>query len=246
MSDLVIVIPCYNESSRLDVETYYSFAVSRPDVHLLFVDDGSADSTLQVLSGLAARTDNMAVHRLAVNGGKAEAVRQGMIYTLGSYQASYVGYFDADLATPLEEMMKIYDELRARSGYIIALGSRWQRLGSQIDRTWKRHYLGRIFATVVGFLLDIHIYDTQCGAKVLATDRLAEVVSEPFITRWLFDIELMMRLERIYGRAEMDSWAVEVPLQRWREVGNSRVGLRDFVRAPLELLRIRLQYRKRF
>jgi len=104
---IVIVIPCYNEAERLDTSAIAEWLARRDDVTVLFVNDGSKDRTLFVLEGLRQRNlEQVEVLDLGKNQGKAEAVRRGLLRGL-ELQPTYVGYFDADLATPLAELERL-------------------------------------------------------------------------------------------------------------------------------------------
>jgi dolichyl-phosphate beta-glucosyltransferase len=64
-----------------------------------------------------------------------------------------------------------------------------------IERKPLRHYLGRIVATIISLYLKIRIYDTQCGAKILKREYAAHVFKDPFLSRWLFNVEILKRLQ---------------------------------------------------
>lgn len=234
-----IVVPCYNEEKRLKTSEFLEFASRERDIFFIFVNDGSTDATGRVLKELAKADPGCAFIELAKNAGKAEAVRQGFLkaFELG-YE--YVGFWDADLATPLEcipEFVSIID-----SGKDVVLGSRVKLLGRRIQRRAGRHYLGRVFATLVSILLKLPVYDTQCGAKLFRrTSSLEAAMSRPFRVKWTFDVELLGRLsmlEEASNRAAcQDAW-VEFPLPSWEEVRGSKVKPADFMRSGLELLRL--------
>ncbi len=76
---MILVIPCYNEASRLDTDTFARFGAEHDDSRFLFVNDGSRDATREVLTGLAGRLSATNVLSLSANGGKAEAVRTGIL-----------------------------------------------------------------------------------------------------------------------------------------------------------------------
>jgi len=94
--------------------------------------------------------------------------------------ARLVGFLDADLATPAEEMLRLVSTLRSSRAQA-AFAARVALLGTTIERHATRHYLGRVFATAASLILDLRVYDTQCGAKAFhATPLLAAALEEPF------------------------------------------------------------------
>jgi glycosyltransferase involved in cell wall biosynthesis len=241
----VLVVPCYNEAERLDLDEFRRLLARAADVGLLFVDDGSRDDTADRLSGFAREiADRVEVLRLTPNGGKGEAVRRGMRHALAR-SPSYVGYWDADLSTPLEEVPRFvrYLDRAPRCEWVI--GSRVRLLGRRIERRPLRHYVGRVFATGASVALRLPVYDTQCGAKLFrANERLAACLEHPFRSRWVFDVELLARLQAKTGADadEMSELVHELPLRRWRDVPGSKVTAAAAVRAALELLAIRRRY----
>jgi hypothetical protein len=124
------------------------------------------------------------------------------------------------------------------------LGSRVLRAGAIIERSPRRHYLGRIFATAASVGLDLPFYDTQCGAKLIGRELVEPLFAEPFLNRWLFDLELLMRLRRLLGEDDFKRAVNEVPLSRWIDKGSSRIRMADLAAVPYGLLRIRHRYRR--
>ena len=220
-----IVVPCYNEATRLDGEQMLALADARPDLGVIFVDDGSTDDTAARLGALAAaRPERITVLTLAKNSGKGEAVRQGLLGAL-SRPGELVGYLDADLSAPVEEILRLVRVAESR-GAAVVLGARVGLLGMNIERKPARHYLGRVFASAASLLLDLPVYDTQCGAKVLRrSPSLAAALAEPFVSRWAFDVELIGRL--LVGAPGVPPTPreafLEVPLASWREVSGSKL-----------------------
>jgi glycosyltransferase involved in cell wall biosynthesis len=202
--DVEIVVPCYNEASRLRVADFVAF-VRAPETRarLLFVDDGSSDGTLAALhEARDACPDRIDILSLPSNVGKAEAVRLGMRRACGDAIAerpkrlkpSFVGFWDADLATPLNHVGLFRDVFIKRPETDMVFGARVGLLGRDIQRSARRHYVGRAFATLASFALGMPVYDTQCGAKLFRVgDDLEAALSEPFDTRWVFDCELVGR-----------------------------------------------------
>jgi len=242
MQTVHIVIPCYNEAERLPGQELVRFVCENPWATVSLVNDGSTDHTLELLRGLAQRVpERIFVHDLDRNVGKAEAVRRGVLETLHQ-PFEFVAYLDADFSTLPETLGSMFRWVQPQHRFI--LGSRVLRAGAIIERSARRHYLGRIFATAASLALNLRFYDTQCGAKILGRELVEPLFSEPFSSRWLFDLELLMRLRRLCGEQAFQSMVIEVPLDRWVDAGNSRIRLVDLLRVPYELLRIRLQYRR--
>jgi dolichyl-phosphate beta-glucosyltransferase len=234
----VVVVPCFNEEQRLDTEAF--LALARSDrMRLLFVDDGSTDATPRVLEHLASRHRALDVLLLARNAGKAEAVRQGMLRALAE-GAEVVGYFDADLATPPSELLRLVDVAERRPELAGVFGCRVARLGAAIDRSALRHYLGRVFATLASASLRVPVYDTQCGAKLFRVgDGLRAALARPFRSPWSFDVELLGRLLGAEGSAGDSAIGVddfvEVPLEAWQDVPGSKLSLRAAAAALVAL-----------
>ncbi len=240
MREVCLIVPCYNEERRLQRDTFLEFLRARPHVSLCFVDDGSADGTLKVLEAMSAEGGSrLLVRRLGTNSGKAEAVRQGVLHAASLGRFAFIGYWDADLSTPLAQLDLLLNALETDPVRAIALGSRVKRLGSRIDRNATRHYLGRVFSTLASQLFDLPVYDSQCGAKLVRADLAPVLFGEPFVTKWLFDVELLVRLRRHLGPKPFLDASVEVPLTAWKEMGGSKLRLSHMVRVPLDLLRIR-------
>lgn len=228
-----IVVPCFEESSRFDRDAYVRFLQEHLDVGLVLVNDGSPDNTLAVLESVRdAVPERAKVLNLPQNLGKAEAVRQGMLQCIDD-DAEYIGYWDADLATPLDAVPLFIDVLDQRADVDLVLGARVALLGRRIERKASRHYPGRLFATAASLTLNLPIYDTQCGAKLMRNKPLLrELFGQPFRSRWIFDVELIARYLSTGGRAE---GLYELPVPRWTDVGESKVKPSDFVRAVGEL-----------
>lgn len=240
-----IIVPCYNESTRLNPKAFLSALESNANLYFLFVDDGSTDDTLNLLRYIKKLNPvQVEIMCLAKNYGKAEAVRQGVITTLNGF-FDRVGYWDADLATPLDEIDRFCSLLDITNAQIV-IGSRVRLLGKKIERRAMRHYLGRVFATCASILLDICIYDTQCGAKIFKnSDSLSRVFSKPFKVNWTFDVEILARFLIVENTSpsETSSQWVELPLGEWIDVKGSKVKFKDFIKCGLEICKLFYYFR---
>ena len=104
-----------------------------------------------------------------------------------------MGYWDADLATPLSKIPEFIGKFQSSRALVAVCASRILRLGASVHRSVFRHYFGRVFAMVASNILNILIYDTQCGAKLFRTEHAELIFYEHFISRWVFDVELFAR-----------------------------------------------------
>ncbi len=236
---LHLVIPCYNEASRLKVQSFLQLVAAHRSVKLLFVDDGSTDGTPGILADIASGGgDRISVLTLPANGGKARAVQRGVLAAFEE-KPEFVGYWDADLSTPLEELQGFIDVLDARPTVDIAMGARVRMLGRRIDRRPLRHYAGRLFGTAASLALRVAVYDTQCGAKIFrVTDPVRQAFREPFRSQWVMDVEILSRYIAQVGRQEASARIYEVPLQAWTDVPGSKLRLVPAVRALWDLFGI--------
>lgn len=203
------------------------------------MNDGSQDGTGALIDAFAAAQPDVSALSLPHNLGKGEAVRRGMQVGLAA-GASVVGYADADLSTPVDELARLIDVLEGRPDVDALIGARVAVLGARIRRRARRHYFGRVFATAASMVLRAPVYDTQCGAKLFrAGPALSACLSEPFASRWAFDVELLGRL------MASDSRIVEEPLRAWTDVPGSKISVPAMVRATVELIEIERRLRKR-
>lgn len=246
MSRLLLVVPCFNEEQRLDVETFRGFSLPGQHLEFLFVNDGSTDGTQRVLESLRdSNPRRFSVLNLERNSGKAEAVRRGIEAAL-ERAPDFTGFWDADLATPLTEVTGFLAVFESRREIQMVFGARVRLLGREISRNASRHYIGRFGATLISQTLGLAVYDTQCGAKLFrVSDVLRTVFGKPFLSRWIFDVEIIARFLELWGRDALVRAVYEYPVSQWRDVKGSKVKSRDFLRALRDLWKIRRAYRVR-
>jgi glycosyltransferase involved in cell wall biosynthesis len=241
-----IIVPCYNEAGRLRPREFAGAAYGDDNLNFVFVNDGSTDGTADLLMDLC-RENRRQLHFVTLdrNAGKAEAVRRGVLSALEA-DYEFIGFWDADLATPLSELSGFHDLLE-RTGVNMVIGSRVRLLGRAIERRALRHYAGRVFATLASLILNIPVYDTQCGAKLFRnTPEFRVVFRKPFRSIWTFDVEIFARfllIERFSRGISVATTSLEYPLEKWSDVAGSKVRPSHFAAAAFELLRIYLYLR---
>lgn len=239
MSHFAIIIPCYNEAARLNKNQYLCFIEKHPEIRLLFVNDGSRDETMYVLEEIQSKApDQILIINLERNIGKGEAVRLGIKTALAQHPFDYIGYLDADLSTSLNEFYKIY-QYGCQYKADLILGSRIKKVDTKIERSFLRHIIGRVIATIIDQRFNLGVYDTQCGAKIIKTSIIQTPTSGKFYTKWFFDVELLIRIKREFKSIQ----AVEMPLSTWKSVKGSNLNFFSFPKVLKELFILFIKYR---
>ena len=233
MKSLAIVIPCKNEALRLNQSAILDAVSSMKNLSILFVDDGSTDCTAAIIAHLAGLSSSIDALYLPENCGKAEATRRGVLHLLSNTTTDLIGFWDADLAVPLNEAVKFVDEFERDDSLELAIGSRWPHLGSQIDRRLLRGIAGNLMKSMIRLFLNAPVYDTQCGAKIMTRKLASKLFGKPFISRWLFDIELLKRMG-----LELRTHAIELPLGAYHDIEGSKMTLADAFFSLFDLFRI--------
>jgi hypothetical protein len=150
------------------------------------------------------------------------------------------------LATPLEMIDGFCGILSRRADIEIVFGARLPLLGHSVRRARLRGILGGIFVRLVSLLMGFRVRDTQCGAKLFrATPLVRSVFREPFLSRWIFDVEILGRLVNAqghFGLPHVRRLVYELPLDQWHEIAGGKVRVRDFGRAIAELAAIYWHY----
>ncbi len=234
MKSVTLVVPCRNEALRLNPDAFLEALGANPSLALLFVDDGSTDSTAERIARLVRSSPAIDGLYLPRRAGKAEAVRQGVLQLLEHSAAELIGFWDADLATPLSCVPRFIQGFDDAPAVQMVIGSRWPHLGAHIDRNLFRTCSGTLMKKLIRCVLSAPIYDTQCGAKIMVRDLAEELFARPFISPWLFDVELFRRM----GKERILSGVKELPLDEWHDVPGSKLTLRAAFRSLFDLCRI--------
>lgn len=238
-----VVIPCYNEEERLQSEAFKKFINKNLGYHLCFVNDGSKDNTLIILNELAkGNEDRISVYDCEKNGGKAEAVRLGMLHLAKDQQFDYIGFLDADLSTNFDDFQDLVTTI-TNSNFQIVSGSRMSRMGANITKESARAIISKTVNFIIRKTLNMEINDTQCGAKIMTREIIEKTFQTKFLTKWLFDVEIFMRMKKAYGLQEAKEMICEQPLKRWIHADGSKLSMKDSVRIVAQIAQIAIYYR---
>jgi len=238
-----VVIPCYNEEKRLLSEEFNKFIASNLGYHLCFVNDGSKDNTLEVLYKLKNNNERrISVYDCEKNGGKAEAVRLGMLHLAQQQQFDYIGFLDADLSTDFEDFDALVDTIK-NSEFKIVSGSRMARMGADIEKESARAIISKTINFIIRKTLGMNFKDTQCGAKIMTKEIIEKTFQKKFLTKWLFDVEIFMRMRNLYGLETAKSYICEKPLNRWIHADGSKLSFKDSLKIVFQIGQIAVHYK---
>ena len=238
---LAIIIPCYNEANRLPIENYKSFFNKTRDVSIFFINDGSIDETGNVIQEICIEfSEQVNLISLEKNKGKGNEVLEGFHFVLNNHDFKKIAFLDADLSTSLEECYRLANYVEGKISLVF--GSRILKLDNNIKRKWYRFFFGRIVATAISKSLKLSLYDSQCGCKIFETPLAKKIFGDPFLSKWLFDVEIFFRTIKIYGRENIKEHIKEVPLNEWVDTADSRVSPWYFFRLWWDLYKISKKY----
>jgi len=228
---LSIVIPAYNESARIEsaLERVLACVAERHwNAEVLVVDDGSSDSTPDIVRRWMTAHPNLHLINNEGNRGKGYSVRNGLLQATGQV----VMFTDADLSSPIEEAERLFEALDA--GADVAIGSRW--LDKQRQTTHQplyRRFFGRCFNWVTRKVMGLPYKDTQCGFKAFKRDAAQVIFRLQTIERWGFDPEILFIARKLGYKI------VEVPVT-WGHDERSRISyLKDGMKMLEEMAQIR-------
>ena len=159
-----------------------------------------------------------------------------------AYREGFLAYLDADLATVPEEWLQMAKYKANLPQYGAIVGSRIQRLGANIIRDDNRSLFSGIVKKAIRMILKTPFQDTQCGAKVFHRSLVPFLFDQPFMTPWLFDVEIFLRLQKKFGKTTLQKGVLEFPLMQWTEIGDSKLKLKHTIKIPMQLANLYYQY----
>lgn len=237
---IAMVIPCFNEALRFNVPLWQDTIRKFDNCYWVFVNDGSTDATSAVLNQLQG--ERLRILEYATNLGKGEAIRFGLSYILEErFNTDFflIGFLDADYAFSQNDIKyvlnKSLEKIHLVGEFDVVIGSRVKLAGRDIIRNNLRHYLGRVITTYVCLGWQSAPYDTQSGFKIFRLNRdLNDVINNPFVTKWFFDVELFLRLENLKPLR-----ICELPVMSWHETKGSNIRIKNFYSILIQILQVR-------
>ncbi len=192
---LSIVIPAYNEGSRIEatLERVMRAVAERGwDAEVLVVDDGSSDRTPEIVTRWMRSYPRLHLVQNPGNRGKGYSVRNGLLQAAGEI----VMFTDADLSAPMEEAERLIAAID--EGADVAIGSRWMdRTRQTIHQPMYRQVFGRCFNWITRTVMGLPFKDTQCGFKAFKREAAQVIFRLQTIERWGFDPEILFIAQKL-------------------------------------------------
>lgn len=211
--DLSIVIPAYNEESRIEKTIKYikQYIINKDiNAEIIIVDDGSKDKTSEIAKKLENENANIIFLHSIKNYGKGFAVKRGVMHAKGKY----ILFTDADNSTPIEELDKLM--LHNNDAEVI-IGSRYiENTTVKIKQGKYRILISRLGNLLIRVLVIDGIKDTQCGFKLFENNAAKEIFNLQKVKRFGFDIETLTIAKNLKYKI------IETPVN-WFNSSDSRV-----------------------
>lgn len=218
-----IIVPVYNEESRINPFLKDLRANLKPDWEVIFVDDGSDDNTLNILKKF--EVTNKRIISYKNNRGKGFAVKTGVMVAKGDY----VIFIDADGSIHPIQINSMLEYLKK---YEVVVGTRASK-DSEVKQPFLRKMIGVAFNMCVNFLYNIKIKDNLCGFKGFRKDIAKKLFSSLSSKRWIFDVELFYKIRK------EDFSLYQIPI-KWEHKKNSRISFTDPFKMGWELIVLKI------
>ena len=226
--DLTVVIPAYNEDSRLprtltDAAAYLdNWGL---DYRVIVVDDGSRDNTAALSAAYGSRFSTIC----QPNGGKGSAVRRGLLAATGRV----VAFTDADLPYDLASLKTAYEAVTSGQADAV-FGSRdMADSASLVERQFLRTLASQVFRSIVTFLVSRQVRDTQCGLKIFSRAAARAIFSRTTINGFAFDAEAVFLAHCLKLRIQ------KVPVTLINEYASTISLTRNAIPMLLDVMRVR-------
>lgn len=189
-------MPAYQLGSSIhdNILTVASVLETLPGSEIIVVDDGSTDETFDEAMKAAGEVAGVRVLRHDTNLGKGGALRTGGLAT----DRPVVVLLDGDLDLPPEQIPDLVETLSERDLDVLVGTKRYGMSGGRYP--WKRRILSGVFRLVTRILFRLQVTETQTGLKLFRRDVLQAVLSDLQVTRYAFDLELLVRADRAGAR----------------------------------------------
>ncbi|MBI3190752.1 glycosyltransferase family 2 protein [archaeon] len=223
-----IIVPCYNEETRITpFLKKLMMETNDKKYEVIIVNDGSTDSTLEIVSALIKNRKNTRILSYKKNMGKGFAIKTGVF----SAKGDFIIFIDADGSIDPAEIknMEKYAEK-----YDAVIGTRASKESVVKKQPVIRKMLGMTFNLYVNVIFGIKIKDTLCGFKGFKRDVARVIFNELKSNRWIFDVELFYKIKK--GRFSL----YQMPIH-WVHKENTKIRASDPLKMFVDVFSLRIK-----
>lgn len=234
ITTLSIVIPAYNEQSRLErcFSTLNAWTVPAgiKVEKIIFVNDGSKDKTLKLLRQSELKFSRKVIS-YKTNQGKGHAVRTGMQTSTSDYTL----LMDADMATAPDQLERFLPFIEKNTDLIIGTRKNGHSTVT-VHQPWIRENMGKVFTKLSQIILCVNVTDFTCGFKAFSRRSREYIFSRARINRWGYDSEVLFLGSHM-------GFSITEKSVAWADQKDTKVNLlKDALDSFKELLQIRNNY----
>lgn len=231
--DLSVIIPAYNETSRLPVtlRTFHTYLSKQSlSYEIIVVLDGCTDTTLDVVRKLETQLANLKIVERPLNRGKGFTVKQGMLLAKGRIRL----FTDADNSTDIAHFDLMQPCFSRGDDVVIASRHPRDAAGAQqvVAQAWYKRAIGQLGNLWVQLLAVPGIWDTQCGFKAFRGEAAERIFSQTTLDGWGFDIEVL-------ALARALNYKIGIIPARWANDARSHVRWFNYLGVLGDTLKVR-------
>ncbi|MEI6264587.1 MAG: hypothetical protein WCP74_05760 [Sphingobacteriia bacterium] len=241
-----VVIPIIDDNIRITERAIIDFAQSNPSVLISFILDETSKNTLPLLKRVQLKCpDNITVNAFKTLTDKVEAIRQGMLFMFQYTKVPNIGFLDPAIDISLESFLSLAKYKEHFPQFGIAIGSRIPHVNAQyakIPSSPSKAFIDKLYAVYDKIMLKTNFQDIFCGAKLFNRTLIPFLFDSPFKDALLFEFELLLRLQKKFGKSSIKKGIVEFPIFKWSEYQNSPVAFNQFAILPINLFNLHYKY----
>ncbi len=241
-----VIIPIINDNSRITETAITQFAQNNPTVMISFILDETSKNTLPLLKRVQLKCpDNITVNAFKTLSDKVEAIRQGMLFMFHYTNVPNIGFLDPATDISLDNYLALAKYKDHFPQFGIAVGSRIPHINAEyakIPSSTSKAFINKLFEVYDRIVLKTNFQDIFCGAKLFNRTLIPFLFDNPFKDTLLFEFELLLRLQKKFGKSSTKKGIVEFPIFKWNEYQTTPLALTKFAELPINLFNLHYEY----
>lgn len=237
-----IIITCYNVEQAINQEAFLSFLIRNKDYHLCFVNDGSTDATLKLITSMKEiDPEGISIIDVQKRIGKPAAVRLAVNLLYNMRSIAYIGQMDVKLSIDFNDLKRMVQILKSEDKFMV-VGARNICDNKNVAPNLLKCYLLKLKKQIIYLLLGIPFQDIHCEARVFVRNIVPIIYGDSFASKWSYDIEIFLRLKNYIGKCQLINKICELPIRNRHTDNSTKRGVFEIVEGPLTLIYISLKY----